>query len=1348
MQAGGSHSDVSSYPVSNELKAEVNAAEGQNRKRERGDESFDSIKREKHSKEEVKELNWDYHMKFEDFAAIAEKDGGLISIPIVDQFVQVMALEQIDESKNLADVVPHRSTLVRIITATAKEDCLEHFVRIGGLPVLNEWLQEVHKGWLGDGYHKEDDKKLEKLLLSLLHALEKLPVDLDALRTCNVGKSVNLLKVHKNVEVQKKARKLVDTWKKRVNAEMKLKDEAKSGLNNTRTWSSRLSTDTPASKVGVVVGMKSSVSGQITTNGSGWIDDAVSGTSSKDPMGILSKDNFPKGHVSGASELESVVKEEKSFNFPQTHNKTKSWCSGSAGKVVSSWKEEVKNSLVVSAGKKLALTAPSSHNKGHHIVPAATGLQRDLIGKQKVSGLLKTSGTVVSDKILGELPNHNCQRLIVRLPNPGESPSQSISGGCLLDGSSPLNNRGSTSNVERPDSLIMNSRTPEIQSRDDSGGSKDGDNESEVGNNKVDVAEIKRLSGAAVDDGDQKSTDVKHQPSSLVASYCPSAMHVASSDDGIGLLANIAACEDFEREKTDIASNGGGPITEANKECLNEEVILDACNTSTDACNSGERQSKEDNVLKFENEIPSTCRTEADLAEGNALLIAGHEIARASAHEGEGDVLEDTFEPNIKNEDASTIVKASTTCVDENFSAELTARVTSDSQYGDDCGQLAKASDSELQTDRYQVSTSSGVDNVASLQEGSSNGSKDLPSPNTVSKPSSFCAKDDDEISRFCVDDVLEVARQVAKEVELEVKSYSCYEAQEESSLTPEKRISNQDDIDAVPGEGNVDYKNEVTPQRMFPVKQLQQEPYRSLKDEAELNLEIDEASNSEFVGQSPSAGGEILPGSSSGEANSPRKEHALEKDRNNDVDRPFFDLNEGFTTDERAHECVTLPKVPVSSASATTLDRMSSASTANSSPAPIAAGSATEGSFFPPSDIIGPKVEMGSKGSAATSAFRPAEPCHMVENTQSATDMVVTTDNTVRNGEDVKQARTLNIDLNVADNITEEAVAHLIGDGKLSGRPMLSRPKLDLNRVDESSESISVPDSSRVPSMATRTMLDFDLNNGLGCEDTPVEDVTPHNKNYETPNLSVLWQTRDRRLEMPNLPVFGQATASEPMNTSPWYLSSNSIATTAMMIPTVPLNRADSHNPVVAASDVKSSVHLNQTFTQFGGISYQGGMPISSTSVTYTGAAFSHSGYTFAGGFPFGSTSYTINSAPNMVPNDSPCIPTATPSQLISTGAVVSPVGKPYPGSCISAVSGTDATVAWSRPSLDLNVDAITDLELKDELKDEDRIVIPSSGLLSYQQAGNLIRPMKRKEPESGYDSFRSNFKQMAWRG
>ncbi|KAG2293332.1 hypothetical protein Bca52824_040001 [Brassica carinata] len=101
---------------------------------------------------------------------------------------------------------------------------------------FDEWLQEIHKGKIGDASSpKDNDRSVDDFLLILLRALDKLPVNLNALQTCNIGKSVNHLRSHKNSEIGKKARSLVDTWKKRVEAEM----DAKSGSNQGASWPGR-----------------------------------------------------------------------------------------------------------------------------------------------------------------------------------------------------------------------------------------------------------------------------------------------------------------------------------------------------------------------------------------------------------------------------------------------------------------------------------------------------------------------------------------------------------------------------------------------------------------------------------------------------------------------------------------------------------------------------------------------------------------------------------------------------------------------------------------------------------------------------------------------------------------------------------------------------------------------------------------------------------------------------------------------------------------------------------------------------------------------------------------------------
>ncbi|KAI5420367.1 hypothetical protein KIW84_044234 [Lathyrus oleraceus] len=69
----------------------------------------------------------------------------------------------------------------------------------------------------------------------LLCALDNLPVNLRALQTYNVRKSVNNSRSHENSKIQRKSRTLVDTWKKRVKAEMNTID-TKIGSTRVVSW--------------------------------------------------------------------------------------------------------------------------------------------------------------------------------------------------------------------------------------------------------------------------------------------------------------------------------------------------------------------------------------------------------------------------------------------------------------------------------------------------------------------------------------------------------------------------------------------------------------------------------------------------------------------------------------------------------------------------------------------------------------------------------------------------------------------------------------------------------------------------------------------------------------------------------------------------------------------------------------------------------------------------------------------------------------------------------------------------------------------------------------------------------
>ncbi|KAK8521418.1 hypothetical protein V6N12_005324 [Hibiscus sabdariffa] len=373
-----------------------------------------------------------------------------------------MLSEKIEKKIDLVS----RSMLAGVIAATDKFDCLSHFVQLRGLPVFDEWLQEVHKGKIGDGSYSKDDRTVDDFLLTLLRALDKLPVNLTALQMCNIGKSVNHLRSHKNIEIQKKARSLVDTWKKRVEAEM----DAKSGSNQAVPWSARArlsevchggSKHSGSSEVA----MKSSVT-QLSSSKFGMVKIAQgepttkSSSASPGPMKAATSPasastNLKDGQtrnstVVGTSDPQATTRDEKSSSSSQSHNNSHS-CSSDHGKTGGvSGKEDARSSPAGSGTVAKISGSSSRHRKSINGFSGPSGVQREA-GSSKNSSLhrnpasekISQSGLTCEKAVEPPLADSNSHKFIVKIPNRGRSPAQSASGGSLED-HSVMNSRASS----------------------------------------------------------------------------------------------------------------------------------------------------------------------------------------------------------------------------------------------------------------------------------------------------------------------------------------------------------------------------------------------------------------------------------------------------------------------------------------------------------------------------------------------------------------------------------------------------------------------------------------------------------------------------------------------------------------------------------------------------------------------------------------------------------------------------------------------------------------------------------------------------------------------------------------
>ncbi|KAI3824018.1 hypothetical protein L1987_05465 [Smallanthus sonchifolius] len=389
------------------------SSHAKSKKRDHGAHNSESVKRDRLSKvddADSGQLRPEHILKTE-IAKITDK-GGLVDFGGVEKLIQLMRPDSNEKKPDLAC----RTMLVDVISGTDRFDCLGRFVHLRGLLVLDEWLQEIHKCKIGDGSPKENDKAVEEFLFSLLRALDRLPVNLHALQTCNVGKSVNHLRSHKNSEIQKKARSLVSTWKRRVEAEMNI-IETKSSTSRGGSWPSK----SVISEVPHMGGSRRiSSSSDVGPKGSTSQPSALKAQQPKQSSGeaVTKSPTSP-----GSTKLSpsSATKEGRSCSSSQSPNNSQS-CSSDHGKTGASSVSKISSSVSHSKNSSNGFhgsTIPGVQNEVGKI-----GHLNRTFASEKGSPT-KHASERVSDVSL--VDNGSSPRLIVRLPNTGRSPAQTAS---------------------------------------------------------------------------------------------------------------------------------------------------------------------------------------------------------------------------------------------------------------------------------------------------------------------------------------------------------------------------------------------------------------------------------------------------------------------------------------------------------------------------------------------------------------------------------------------------------------------------------------------------------------------------------------------------------------------------------------------------------------------------------------------------------------------------------------------------------------------------------------------------------------------------------------------------------
>eukprot|EP00252_Welwitschia_mirabilis_P024341 TRINITY_DN7184_c0_g1_i1.p1 TRINITY_DN7184_c0_g1~~TRINITY_DN7184_c0_g1_i1.p1 ORF type:complete len:1263 (-),score=282.92 TRINITY_DN7184_c0_g1_i1:289-4077(-) len=1175
--------------------------------------------------------------KIEEMNGILDKNGGIYNFVGMDRLYNLMQ----SEIRQANVVSTQRTLLVKAIAATEREDCLNRFIQLGGLNLLSDWLQEVHRSKLGDS-----EKTTEELLLTILRALEKLPVDLNVLKSCHAARSVKTLKAHKNPEIHKKAKKLLDTWKKKIvgsDTKPSLAHTTKpvtchlhkvsvegAGSKNCSNNCSISAVSEPVGKAAPVTSSPSSPehSGNISTG-----PEEKRGNNQQLPWSGKSMNQHPDPISSrspvSANTINGKAKDYGSAKPPSWSASTGKFCSVSDKSSPPADAEPVK--MESSRNQRIVVRYP---NTGRGILPLPNSVE----------------GGGVTSATKGSPQRKNRSPSPVHEAVEGKSRSSSVSRleDCRV---APVSTKHGA--VTGPDaSQGINGHLDEL-CRD-----PEGEPECQSSESQHSYASLQNPQGKSVENGRN------HRGSGEMVA-------INAEDTGISLLACIAADESLKSEKEAAVA-----IKDKHAKDVAEDPQKE--NASTEA-------SKVKQVLGSPDE---SC--------GNPTSDAGLVVGASGF---------------------------------ENTVCSISMDQVSGSPQKDVC-----------------VSSPAKIQREASIPEWAQ---RELGHDHSVDSKNENDTESGEPDFKLPGEDAIELAVQVAKEVEQEMETH-------ESSAKEAKGADKSDVGDEVAEPGSDSIKNEDNGEQCRE-SQIPRDPSKLTSEKP-----------------NPTAG-EIQPNSSRSPENilksipirsatpEPSPENGSSHDPETSDSRHFFDLNEGVVLDENPQETTNGVCYPVASIPVIPVASHPMVLPSTSLSAPIAVVASAKGAFVSlPSPPKG-SCELGWRGSAATSAFRPAEPRRMTpekisgqpsvpydrpneknshspavseERNSSVSHVAAESakDGLGASSERASQQPLLDFDLNVADeSLLQEEKGNLAPS---SGARAL-KFDLDLNLADDNTEENvtdfddgpkgvpNISNKNELPSTDTkRVKHNFDLNDGPNLEEpSTADDSAPFKGN-------------SRPMANQDSASVGFRMPGEMANMGSWSQTGGPISAVAMpaFAPLRPENPY-SFSPAffsMGQGQGISSFHpdiYRPSFSASAAFSYPAQPPV----FQYTGYPFGFSPTTF----PAASASFLDVTGSNPF--------TSAGSQIITSAPMLPPHLRPaaYMGlPKMSAPSKTDRP--WSRQGFDLNAGPdVTDADNREDRTSSRFIAALEGPWLAERHSSVTSESLKRKEPEGGWEFNRFGVKQ-----
>ncbi|XP_010533503.1 PREDICTED: uncharacterized protein LOC104809274 [Tarenaya hassleriana] len=1358
------------------------------KKRERVDQGFEPVKRECAARvEDVDSVHnkWEITLRCE-IANITEK-GGLMDSDGVEKLVQLMLPERkID--------LTSRSMLAGVVAATDKYDCLSRFVQLRGLPVFDEWLQEVHKGKMGDGTSPKDgDRSTEEFVLVLLRALDKLPVNLHALQMCNIGKSVNHLRSHKNVEIQRKARSLVDTWKKRVEAEM----DAKSSSGQGVSWTGRRLPESPHGTIKTAISHSHSsklssvklIQGENNTKSASPSPGATRSALSPTSGGLNMKEGQQRnsGGVAVSDVPPISLRDEKSSSSSPSHNNSQCYSSDHAKTGGISGKEDSRCTTTGSLNVNKSSGGSSRHRRsvngfqgsvssaGHRESGSVRNstLPRSNSSSEKVSEFNSTCEKAY------EVPaaEGNTHKLIVKIPNLDRCPSQTT-GTASIEDVAAVNSRASSPVLcEKNDQLDQNLQEEKsdthraiissdvhneswqsndsknaLAGTDEGGGSPSIPNEERCRT----VDDSRKMPEVPKASSPQSVNELPGKPhenpfssiNALVEScvkYSEVNAPVAAGDDvGMNLLASVAA---DEISKSEMVSPTGSPQTNENSYVGNDSrqnLFSDDLAEALPINGAKMENEKQDfvggNVWPREAEIKSHFDPVADMGGKLDSSALKHPVNQCLGNNGQSRDAEKT---STAVSSANEIMKTT----DDDMIKE-SKDIVADGILADGVSDAKQ----KLSADNKIGDSGVKVENEVSgsqpfLESNQSN--KDELKPPIIKSSSEVVTGTDDSTLPLVSANVDELKAEKTDEMETDSHRDPTkgQKIEGESSASGKQvgagLVSSLTNYKVEHVGENLDGKEDNEQQ-----SGVQSHPTVSsslmVKDKGEQSTKGRESRlNTSGAGETDESTSVVGDASSSSVA-----------DRDTKVE---FDLNEGFSGDDGRN----VDFGNLAGAGISTHVQFSTPF-----PASITVATAAKGPFVPPEDLLKNKRVHGWKGSAATSAFRPAEPRNSLE-------VLHATNNTARlDCNTQKQSRPpLDIDLNVPDErVLEDLVSQTSGQASICGisnnylydQKMGSAPAqsaggldLDLNRVDETTDFGNYAGNShkldasfqpgrqvssgRMTDEAGR-QRDFDLNNG-----PVVDDINPE--------PSTIFAQNTARSSLPSQPALPgiRVNGADMGNLSSWFPTASYSAT----VPPSVMPDRDMPFPIVASGGPQRFLGPTNGPSSLNPDLYRGPILSSSPAAPFQATApFQYPVFSFGTSFPLSSATFSGGSA-TYVDSSSAGRLSFPPinSQLLGPAIAVP---SNYPRSYVvnltdgnNSGGGSEPSRKWFRQDLDLNTGpGVPDTEGRNEASSvapSRPLSASSSQTLMEEQARIFQTPggvLRRKEPDGGWEGY----KQSSW--